>query len=80
MSLQERNTFLETVEAEQKKELEDHVEVMLKMEQERLLMLKENQKIKEEKMEVSLQNQNYKDKLQLFETHLTGLRDEITQQ
>jgi len=36
---------------------------MLKMEQERLLLLKENQKIKEEKMEMSLQNQNYKDKL-----------------
>lgn len=33
------------------------------MEQERLLLLKENQKIKEEKMEMSLQNQNYKDKL-----------------
>lgn len=78
--MQERNTFLETVEAEQKKELEEHVEVMLKMEQERLLLLKENQKVKEEKMEVSIQNQNYKDKLQLFETHLTGLRDEITQQ
>ena len=43
-------------------------------------MLKENQKMKEEKMEASLQNQNYKDKLQLFETHLTGLQDEIKQQ
>ena len=63
VQLQERNTFLETVEAEQKKELEEHVDVMLKMEQERLLLLKENQKIKEEKMEMSLQNQNYKDKL-----------------
>lgn len=80
MSLQERNTFLETVESEQKKELEEHIEVMLKMEQERLLLLKENQKVKEEKMEINIQNTNYKDKLQLFETHLTGLRDEITQQ
>jgi hypothetical protein len=32
---------------------------MLKMEQERLLLIKENQFIKESKLEMQVQNQNY---------------------
>lgn len=44
--MRERLTFLETIEHEQKKELEEHVDVMLKMEQERLQLLKECEKAK----------------------------------
>jgi len=74
---QERQTFLETVEGEQKKELEEHVDVLLKMEQERLILIKENQKIKEEKTELALSNSNYREKMESFESVLNSLRDEI---
>lgn len=66
------------MEQAQKKELEEHVDVLLKMEQERLILIKENQKIKEEKTELSLTNTNYKEKMEQFEEHLNSLRDEIT--
>lgn len=38
----ERVAFLEQMEHAQKKELEEHVDVLLKMEQERLIILREN--------------------------------------
>lgn len=65
------------MEGEQKKELEEHVDVLLKMEQERLILIKENQKIKEEKTELTLSNSNYRDKMETFESVLNSLRDEI---
>ena len=37
----ERAAYMETLEKEQKKELEEHVDVLLKMEQERLILIKE---------------------------------------
>ena len=52
----EKSTFLETVEQEQKRELEEHVEVLLKMEQERLVLLKEADKAKKEKSELETIN------------------------
>jgi hypothetical protein len=57
--------------------LEEHVDVLLKMEQERLILIKENQKIKEEKTELNLSNQNYREKMESFESVLNALRDEI---
>ena len=68
---------METVEQEQKKELEEHVDVLLKMEQERLILIKENQKIKEERTELTLTNSNYKEKIDQVEEHLNSLREEI---
>lgn len=65
------------MEQEQKKELEEHVDVLLKMEQERLILIKENQKIKEERTELTLTNSNYKEKMEQFEEHLNSLREEI---
>jgi ATP-dependent protease ClpP protease subunit len=50
---------METMEQAQKKELEEHVDVLLKMEQERLIILKENTQIKEEKAQLQMQNNNY---------------------
>lgn len=69
---------METLEKEQKKELEEHVDVLLKMEQERLILIKETQKLKEEKTDLTLSNQNYQTRLEQFETHLNALRDEIS--
>ena len=42
-----------------------------------MILIKENQKIKEEKTELSLTNTNYKEKMEQFEEHLNSLRDEI---
>lgn len=47
------------MEATYKKELEEHVDVLLKMEQERLILIKENQKMKETKTDLELSNSNY---------------------
>ena len=47
------------MEATYKKELEEHVDVLLKMEQERLILIKENQKMKETKTDLELSNTNY---------------------
>ena len=43
-----------------------------------MILIKENQKIKEEKTELNLTNTNYKEKMEQFEEHLNSLRDEIT--
>jgi len=43
---------METMEQAQKKDLEEHVDVLLKMEQERLIILKENTEIKEQKAQL----------------------------
>ena len=47
------------------------------MEQERLILIKENQKLKEEKTNLDLANQNYQSRLEQFEGHLNALKDEI---
>ena len=47
------------------------------MEQERLLLIKENQKHKDEKMQVENENKGNKERLEQFEKHLVALRDEI---
>ena len=67
------------MEASQKKDLEEHIDVLLKMEQERLIFLKENQGLKQEKMELQAGNLNYQEKMGLFESHLGALKDEINQ-
>ena len=48
----ERVQFLESMESAQKKELEEHVDVLLKMEQERVLLLKESQTLKDSKLQL----------------------------
>ena len=65
------------MEGTYKKELQEHVDVLLKMEQERLILIKENQKLKEEKTNLDLANQNYQSRLEQFEGHLNALKDEI---
>ena len=65
------------MENAQKKELEEHIDVLLKMEQERLIILKENQQLKSEKVTLCGSNENYQEKLGLFESHLTALKQEI---
>lgn len=80
LSLQERTVFLETVEQQQKKELEEHIDVLLKMEQERLLLLRESDSLKKDKASLAETNDGYKDKLSKFEEHLSALKDEIQKQ
>ena len=47
------------------------------MEQERLILIKENQSLKQDKTQLEQQSQNYEEKMGLFETHLSSLKDEI---
>lgn len=52
---------------------------MLKMEEERMMLLKECQQAKEEKLRLESSNSQSQERLKLFETHLDELRKEIGQ-
>ena len=47
------------------------------MEQERLILIKENQSLKQERTDLSQQSANYQERMGLFEVHLNSLKDEI---
>lgn len=78
VQLKERVVYLETIENAQKKELEEHIDVLLKMEQERLLIIKEKEQSLKAKEELAQQNQNYMERIGQFEKHLGLLKDEIS--
>ena len=52
---------------------------MLKMEEERLMLMKECQQAKDDKLKLESTNAQSQERLKLFETHLDELRKEIGQ-
>lgn len=70
MTYRERVNYHESVEEELKNNIEAQVDVVLKMEEERLLMLKENKEIKDKNNKLVFDNEDYKDKIYLFEKEL----------
>ena len=87
----ERISYHESVEEEHKKNLEQQVDVILKMEEERLQLLREHKASAEkleqmdktrdewqaEKMDLTSKNENLVKQVGLFETELATLRDEV---
>ena len=76
--------YHESIEEELKKNIEGQVDVVLKMEEERLLLLRDNKEIKAgqarmqaEKEEVQKENEEYKRRIELFERELEELQREI---
>lgn len=70
MTYRERVNYHESVEEELKNNIEAQVDVVLKMEEERLLMLRENKEIKDKNNKLVFDNEDYKDKIYLFEKEL----------
>jgi hypothetical protein len=77
MIYRERVSYHESIEEELKKNIESQVDVVLKMEEERLLMLKDNKELKDRSDKVKLENDEYKRRMELFEKELEELQREI---
>ena len=67
MIYRERVSYHESIEEELKKNIESQVDVVLKMEEERLLMLKDNKEIRDKSER----------RMELFERELEELQKEI---
>lgn len=89
----ERISYHESVEEEHKKNLEQQVDVILKMEEERLVLLREHKEstqvkgefeaakstLEQEKRDLAKVNGELLAKVSLCEQSLSGLRDEVKQ-
>lgn len=80
LKYRERVSYHESVEEELKKNLESQVDVVLKMEEERLLLLKENKEFIDKNRTVVLENEDYKSKISLFESELQELHVQVKEQ
>lgn len=73
MVYRERVSYHESIEEELKKNIESQVDVVLKMEEERLLMLKDNKDIRDKSEKIRQENDEYKRRMELFERELEEL-------
>ena len=80
----EKINYHESVDEEHKKNLEQQVDVILKMEEERLVLLKEHKESQEkltdmqiEKDGLTQRNTELTSKVELFEKELLGLREDF---
>lgn len=69
----ERVSYHESIEEELKKNIESQVDVVLKMEEERLLMLKDNKDMRDKSDKIRQENDEYKRRMELFERELEDL-------
>jgi rRNA processing protein Krr1/Pno1 len=69
----ERISYHESIEEELKKNIESQVDVVLKMEEERLMMLKENKEFRERNRHLVNENDDFKEKISIFEKELEEL-------
>jgi beta-glucosidase-like glycosyl hydrolase len=76
----ERVAYHESVEEELKRNLESHVDVVLKMEEERLMLLKEGKEVKERENRVRDENKRMRERIEQVETELEGLQVQIKEQ
>ena len=80
----EKINYHESVEEEHKKNLEQQVDVILKMEEERLVLLKEHKESQQkltdmqiEKQELTEKNTDLTSKVEMFEKELITLREDF---
>ena len=76
----ERVAYHESVEEELKRNLESQVDVVLKMEEERLMLLKEGNEVKERENRVRDENKRMRERIEQVETELEGLQVQIKEQ
>ncbi len=75
MTYRERVNYHESMEEELKKNIESQVDVVLRMEEERLMLIKENKEIKEKNKGLSYEIDDYKGKIDLFERELSEVQE-----
>lgn len=73
----ERVAYHESVEDELKRNLESQVDVVLKMEEERLVMLKDGKELKERETRVKEENTRMRERIEEVERELEGLQVQI---
>ena len=80
----EKINYHESVEEEHKKNLEQQVDVILKMEEERLVLLKEHKESQQkltdmqvEKQDLTAKNNDLTSKVEMFEKELITLREDF---
>lgn len=73
----ERVSYHESIEEELKRNIESQVDVVLKMEEERLLMLKDNKEFRDRSERLRTENDEYKRRMEIFERELEELQKEI---
>ena len=80
----EKINYHESVEEEHKKNLEQQVDVILKMEEERLVLLKEHKEsqlkltdMQVEKQDLTAKNNDLTSKVEIFEKELITLREDF---
>ena len=76
----ERVSYHESVEEELKRNLESQVDVVLKMEEERLLLLKEGKEVKDRETRVREDNTKMRERIEEVERELGGLQIQIKEQ
>jgi hypothetical protein len=77
LTYRERVSYHESVEEELKRDIEGQVDVVLKLEEERLLLIKESKETRERNRELALENADFKERISLFEKELEELRVQI---
>jgi hypothetical protein len=70
----ERVSYHESVEEELKRNIESQVDVVLKMEEERLLLIREGKEIKDKNKLLQSENDEYRNKIAIFEKELEDLQ------
>lgn len=73
----ERVSYHESIEEELKKNIESQVDVVLKMEEERLLLLKENKEFRDKNRSLLFENEEFRSKIGMFEKELEELQVQI---
>lgn len=80
LTYRERVAYHESMEDELKKNIESQVDVVLRMEEERLKMLKENKEFRERNRVLEGDNDEYRSKIELFERELEELQQQIKEE
>lgn len=73
LTYRERVSYHESVEDELKRNIEGQVDVVLKMEEERLLMIKDCKDIREKNRKLVFENEDFRNRIGIFETELEEL-------
>lgn len=76
----ERVAYHESMEDELKKNIESQVDVVLRMEEERLIMLRENKEFRERNRQLETDNEEYRSKIEIFERELEELQQQMKEE
>jgi hypothetical protein len=73
LTYRERVSYHESMEDELKRNLESQVDVVLKMEEERLLLLRDSKELRDKNRALTFENEEFRGKISMFETELEEL-------